>query len=81
MDRHHYERLSWNAFCQLIIVRADMRAFSDRYATQIFGLAMGAVKIERFTGYNEAKKALVLSLAGVTTIMLIGKLFLLSCIE
>jgi len=43
MDRHHYERYSWNAFCQLIIVRADMRASSHRYATQIFGLAMGAV--------------------------------------
>jgi hypothetical protein len=35
------------------------------------------MKIERFAGHNEAKEALVLSVAGVTTIMLIESLVLL----
>ena len=36
-----------------------------------------AIKAERFAGHNEAKKAIVLSLAGVTAIMLIENLFLM----
>jgi hypothetical protein len=36
-----------------------------------------AVKIERFAGHNESREALVLSIAGVTTIMLIESLILL----
>jgi hypothetical protein len=35
------------------------------------------MKIERFVGYNEAREALVLSVAGVTAIMLTAYLFLL----
>jgi hypothetical protein len=35
------------------------------------------MKIERFAGHHEAKEALVLSVAGVTTIMLIESLILL----
>ena len=36
------------------------------------------MKIERFAGHNEAKEALVLSVAGVTAIMLIEILILLA---
>jgi hypothetical protein len=44
-------------------------------ATNFFiGLAM---KIEPFAGHNEAREALVLSIAGVTAIMLIESLVLL----
>jgi hypothetical protein len=35
------------------------------------------MKIERFAGHNEARQALVLSLAGVTAIMLIANLVLM----
>jgi hypothetical protein len=35
------------------------------------------MKIERIAGHNEAREALVLSVAGVTTIMLITSLLLL----
>jgi hypothetical protein len=35
------------------------------------------MKIERFAGHHEAKEALVLSVAGMTTIMLIETLILL----
>jgi hypothetical protein len=35
------------------------------------------MKIERFLGYNEAREALVLSVAGVTAIMLTAYLLLL----
>ncbi len=35
------------------------------------------MKIERFAGHREAREALVLSVAGVTTIMLIANLILL----
>jgi hypothetical protein len=35
------------------------------------------MKIERFAGYHEASEALVLSIAGVTAIMLIESLILL----
>jgi hypothetical protein len=35
------------------------------------------MKIERFAGHNEAREALVLSIAGVTAIMLIESLILL----
>jgi hypothetical protein len=35
------------------------------------------MKIERFAGHNEAREALVLSIAGVTAIMLIEGLILL----
>jgi hypothetical protein len=35
------------------------------------------MKIEQFAGHHEAKDALVLSIAGVTAIMLIESLFLL----
>ena len=35
------------------------------------------MKIERFAGDNEAREALVLSIAGVTAIMLIESLILL----
>jgi hypothetical protein len=35
------------------------------------------MKIERFAGYHEAREALVLSVAGVTAIMLIDSLILL----
>ena len=36
-----------------------------------------AIKTERFAGHHEARQALVLSVAGVTAIMLIANLFLL----
>ena len=36
-----------------------------------------AMKIERFAGHNEAREALLLSVAGVTAIMLIANLLLL----
>jgi len=36
------------------------------------------MKIERFAGHNEAKEALVLSVAGATAIMLIEILILLA---
>ena len=39
------------------------------------------MKIERFAGHNEAKEALVLSIAGVTAIMLIEILILLPGFE
>jgi hypothetical protein len=35
------------------------------------------MKIERFAGHHEAEEALMLSVAGVTTIMLIESLILL----
>ena len=35
------------------------------------------MKIERFAGHNEARETLVLSIAGVTAIMLIESLILL----
>jgi hypothetical protein len=35
------------------------------------------MKIERFAGHHEAREALVLSIAGVTTVMLIESLILL----
>ena len=35
------------------------------------------MKIERLTGHHEARNALVLSVAGVTTIMLIANLILM----
>jgi hypothetical protein len=35
------------------------------------------MKIERFAGHHEAREALVLSIAGVTTIMLIANLILM----
>ncbi len=35
------------------------------------------MQIERFAGHREAREALVLSVAGVTTIMLIANLILL----
>jgi hypothetical protein len=35
------------------------------------------MKIERFAGHNEMREALVLSVAGVTTVMLIESLILL----
>jgi hypothetical protein len=39
------------------------------------------MKIERFVGYNEAREALVLSVAGVTAIMLIANLILMAGID
>jgi hypothetical protein len=36
-----------------------------------------AMKIERFAGHHEAREALVLSVAGVTAVMLIESLILL----
>jgi len=36
-----------------------------------------AMKIERFAGHNDARDALVLSIAGVTAIMLIESLILM----
>jgi hypothetical protein len=35
------------------------------------------MKIERFAGHHEAREALVLSIAGVTAIMLIANLILM----
>ena len=39
------------------------------------------MNIERFVSHHEARDALVLSVAGVTAIMLIESLILLVCIE
>jgi len=36
------------------------------------------MKIERFAGHHEATQALLLAVVGVTTVMLVGNLILLS---